>query len=560
MASNAAALTHAEGIEDRLHRAWRKQRRFVHARGACYLLLWLVALVALDLLLDWLFLLPGEARVALLAVNVGVLGWVVWSRWWRHLEPFDEVRAALQVERRHPELQSLLVSYVQLHEEGLPPQMSPGLVRALRREAVDASRPIDFREIVSFAELKRIGILALACIVLFGGYSVNWSQHLEVLARRLLNPRADLRYPTRTQIAEVTGDVTLKQGQPVTLAAQAAGSIPESGTLYVKPGEASWERLVLPQGKPGQFSYRFPEVLDSFHYRVRLGDARSDTYQVRVVPPPRIVRARVRISPPEYTGREPQTLDRLNFEAPEGSTIAWELTADAPLARAVMVQGEEPGELVPLTPDPSGRILRHSTTADESFSYRFIWHEREHSYTYEDDVRYFAHVVPDLPPQVELTAPLEDQKATTRKTVTLRFHAADDYGLGDAWIVYTLADGNEKRLPIEDFRPGRARTETAWTIRETLPGIQEGDVLTFAVEVADRYAGEDGPHRSRSQPRRLYIVSIEEYRRYILEKRKRLRTEIEALHGQETDAATQVDDLIEEAEEPEEPNDAPPEP
>jgi len=83
-----------------------------------------------------------------------------------------------------------------------------------------------------------------------------------------------------------------------------------------------------------------------------------------------------------------------------------------------------------------------------------------------------------------------------------------------------------------------------WKIRDTIPTLQEGDVLTYAIEATDRYTGEGGAHRSRSQARRLYIVSVEEYRRHVLEKRRKLRAELEALHGQEKEAATEVDILI----------------
>jgi hypothetical protein len=158
--------------------------------------------------------------------------------------------------------------------------------------------------------------------------------------------------------------------------------------------------------------------------------------------------------------------------------------------------------------------------------------------------------VPDVPPRVELLEPTEDDKATTRRTVALRFHAADDYGLAKAWIAYALADGTEKLFPLEAFTPTPGEKELAWKLRDTLPDLKEGDVLTFAVEVSDKYAGKDGPHRSRSQARRLYIVSVEEYRQHILEKRKRLRAELEALRGQEKEAATEVDTLLQEPDEP----------
>src|ERR1035437_8710616 len=109
-------------IHVKLRKAWRKERRFVHTRGLCSMLLWAVALVLMDFVIDWLFLSStavgdfGSAvgRLALLAIDLAVLAFIAWRRWLRLLRGFDPVRVALQGENRHPELKSLLVSYIQL--------------------------------------------------------------------------------------------------------------------------------------------------------------------------------------------------------------------------------------------------------------------------------------------------------------------------------------------------------------------------------------------------------------------------------------------------------------
>ena len=264
-------------VEAKLRKAWRKERRYYHGDGLAHFLVWLLALILVDLLVDWLFLLPGTGRLVLLGVNLVALGWVLWHYWLRHLRPYNPVRVALQVERRHPELESLLVSYVQL--AGDSPEAtyaSPSLLRVLRRQTFEVTRPIDFREIISYRELKRIAALSLAVIAFFGLYSVNWSEHLEVLFRRLLDPTSKLGYPTRTTIDWVTGDVTLRQGDSITIGARAGGLLPARGTLTVEPRGGEEERIpIFPGEEETEFAYRFREVFQPFDYSVRLGDARS---------------------------------------------------------------------------------------------------------------------------------------------------------------------------------------------------------------------------------------------------------------------------------------------
>ena len=57
-------------------------------------------------------------------------------------------------------------------------------------------------------------------------------------------------------------------------------------------------------------------------------------------------------------------------------------------------------------------------------------------------------VIPDLNPRAGMIRPFEDGKATLSKVVDLAFWAKDDYGLDQAWIVYSLNDGSEQRWPL----------------------------------------------------------------------------------------------------------------
>jgi len=531
-------------VERKLRRAWRKERRFHHSQGMCFFVLWALALVLLDLLVDWLFLIPGHGRVILLAINVVTLGVVAHKRWLRQLRRYNPVRTALQVERRHPELQSLLVSFVQLG--GTPRDFayaSPSLIRALRRQAIEVTKPLDFREIVSFKELKRILLVSICVILFFAAISVNWPEHLRVLVYRMLNPRARTGYPTRTTIESITGDVTAQQGATVGIEAWYGGVEPSQATLYVKPQEGTWETLALRRAAGKRFTYRFQEVYQSFEYRVRLGDASSEVYEVEIVPPPRVVEARVVLRFPDYTGRTSEATNTLNLEVPEGTEIEWQLRCDRPLSSAEMIRDEEKAKPEPMTLDPDGRLARLTTTATESFAYQFCWTEREHGYVYDEDIRYYIQVIPDVAPQVDIIEPTEDQKATVRKKLAIAFQARDDYRVAAGWVVYSLNEGAEQRHDLGSFRRRLLEKEVVWPLQESIANIKEGDLLTYLIEVADNHAGKEGPYRARSQLRRLYIVSDREYLQYISEKTKKALTEVGSLHKQEEKAAKQVGEL-----------------
>ena len=56
---------------------------------------------------------------------------------------------------------------------------------------------------------------------------------------------------------------------------------------------------------------------------------------MRVIPSPRIERAEVTLEYPEYTGRDPETVEALTFNVPEGTDVKWQLTLDRAVAKAM---------------------------------------------------------------------------------------------------------------------------------------------------------------------------------------------------------------------------------
>ncbi|MBM4018098.1 MAG: DUF4175 domain-containing protein [Planctomycetes bacterium] len=549
MATEATTKHHGRTVEQKLRQAWRRERRFHATRGICHLLLWMGALILADFLVDWLFLLPGYGRTALLVVNVGALAIVFYRGWWRHLRAYNPVRIALQVERRHPDLRSLLVSYVQFGQAGAaaahPDYMSPQLVAAARRLAVIATAPIDFREIINWRDVTRVSVFSASVVIFCGMLSLNWPEFFSTLFYRLLNPGATATYPTRTRLDEVTGPVTVPQGAPVTLQARASGLVPASGTLMIRPQEGQWERLLMPQGEGGTYAYRFEQVMRGFAYRVRVGDVTSETYQVSVVPAPHILRTRVRLKYPPYTRLPDKETDTLHLEVPEGTQVAVELGCDRPLLAAAAVQ--EDGSAAPMRLDAAGCTAFIEWTATKSFPFHFRWTEAQHGFVYEGDVTYFIRVLPDASPECEMVSPAEDDKATVEKRLTVRFRAADDYGIAKADIVYSLNGGPEERRPAGAFDRATVEDQAVWKLRTTLTGLKEGDTLSFAVEVADNRVGESGPNLSRSRPIRMDIVSVAEYLRHMLEKRERGFKEIGAMHEDETGASVEVKTMRDEA-------------
>ena len=553
--SDGTSRALAEGrafVEHKLRSAWRKERRFHHTRGLCFLLIWAVVLVLLDLLIDWLFLasyrVPGWSRLLLVGLNAATLLVVLHHYWWRSLRRYDPVRVALEFERKHPELQSLLVSFVQITDKAREQtHASSALVAALRREAVAATRPMDFKEVISYRLLARLLEFSLLVTALFAGIAAYKTDFFATLLHRILNPTSHLEYPTRTVIERVTGDLSVQQGTSLTLSATCSGEVPRAGTLYVQADDGPREALTFLPARGNVFAYRFNDVRRSFRYAVRLGDDESETFRIDVVPAPKVVEKRIRLEFPSHTARKAETHDSYYIEVPEGTKVTWWMRCDRPVSQAAMVRDErDPNEL---TIRDGGHVVEYATTAWKSFDYRFRWKLSAHPlFVYETAGAYAVNVTPDVAPMVEIIEPYQDEKATVRKTLSVTFRAADDYGLSEAKLVYSVNDGDPNTWRIGPLSGPAVKASFDKKLTELLGSLKVDDVVTYHVEVADNRTGERGANLARSRPRRVYVVSIEEYLRGILEEQMRWVSEVEELHGEEKQADGEVQTMKKEAE------------
>jgi hypothetical protein len=140
----------------------------------------------------------------------------------------------------------------------------------------------------------------------------------------------------------------------------------------------------------------------------------------------------------------------------------------------------------------------------------------------------------DQAPRVELTSPANNLNAMLGRPMQLAVRASDDHGIGATTITYRVNRRPEKSINLEKPLPsGEGEQPLDWDYREELPDLQIGDTVSFLVEVADKYPGETGPHRVRTDSRRITFLSREDYLAEINKQMERLLTRVRALYRQE---------------------------
>ena len=543
---------HDISIENRLQQAYQQERRWYNIRGASRLVVWLIALLAVDFIIDWgLFAktgMSGNIGVFLLLVNIGILGWVLWHEWLRYLRPYDPVTTSLDVEKQHPGLRSLLVSYMQLRDGPGSDQenVSQSLIDAMRDQAIERSRPLDFKEIVDFGQLRRILAMAGAVLLVFAILGALNPAHTYTLLQRLTGSHVE--YPTQTVVAGSTGNLTIRIGSDATISATASTDhvIPEKGTLYFKEAgsEDKWRDLPMKkvEDSENEFSRQITAknlTRDTLFY-VRLGDDRSDQHSISIITAPRITDIDLVLTYPEYMDKENGKSDQLNLEVQEGTTVKWTVSCDTPVStwevlvpaawgaaeakaepgtEAEAGTGEKPEATENNTPkfrtlladlDESGTTATFELPIETALKYSFRWVEQANGFSYED-VQHGVKVTSDGLPDVDLLQPREIGYATAGKVVKMEAKGTDDIGLDKAWLVYSLNGEDENKVEIFNFNGDTNKTfDYTWKLSDSLKELKPNDRISFAIEVADRHPDRK-IHLRRTAPRQLTVVTPETY-------------------------------------------------
>ncbi len=512
-------------IEQQLKHAWRQERRFCHLRGLGRSVIWLVTLVLIGLLIDWGLLfktrMPGGVSVILGITGLATMLWVIWRDWLSRLRPYDATRIAVEVEAKHPELMSSLVSYTELESMKRQSHASPELLDAMRDFAIQKSHQLQFSDIIDFSQIKKLVVFAAVVLLVAAASSVRWSAHFGALFKRMAG--IETTYPLQTRLAGISGDMVVPFGKSADINATAGGVIPENAILHMKPtdGAKSWNELPMDKLANG---FTFRRVLESpdrdMRYFVTMGDYRSAEFGISVVRAPRIVKAELQLTFPAYLNRAPETTDQLNLEVPEGTRIDWKIACDKPVGKLGVIYGDQ---RLDATIGEGGKDINFSLTADRMFNYTFEWIEGGSGNRFQfQDVEYSVRVVKDGLPQIAFVGETPNGPATLGKKVEIRWQAQDDHGLDKIWLVYSVsAQGRPEEgsvplgkgripLPMQQGQTSFKNVHT-WVLADDIITLGPGQQVDYHLEASDLRPDESGERIVRSPVRRLSIVSNEEY-------------------------------------------------
>ncbi len=513
-------------MEVKLRRIRWRQVGLAVARAVAIAASVLIAAMLVAMLADWWFVLFDTGvrlalTVASLSLAVAVLLMVgirpvIYALGW--------TRAAHDADAEVPQLEERWTTISHFAKSDYQPttKVAKAMLQQVISEAVALGTLVEPARVVRVARLRKVLIVASACVVVLVGFlAVNWEQN-SVLLRRFWAPMAQI---TATQLECVTGDAAIPRGRPMDIVTRLSGLKRDAATLMLVTESDESKMIVLASNPdvPNTFTHHVT-VDESFRYRVSAGDGRSEWHSITAIDPPEIAAVRLTVTAPDYVDRPPYEKSLLpsRVKAIQGSRLTLEIRSAAELESFELLLGrdDQAGEAIEqtlvLSPESDG-WYRFETLLEQDLSLSPILHS-PFGLTNEDRRICRIQVIPDKAPVARVISPTEEMSVSPDEVIDIKFEAHDDHGIAKAeLIVYQeFENGDREVLRVQDIPLDEQQLEKhiLGTAKLDLSefALDDGTNISYAVRVTDnrmlnldpkdaaaRKSGDDEPAAAESK-------------------------------------------------------------
>jgi len=470
---------------------------------AVCLSLWLTLLV-----LDNLLTLPPGLRLPL---AVGGAVFTAFQFFQKVLRPAlrkqTPERTVMVLEQRYGIRENLLINALQFQRQNLRPeeQLFANQTIALSGEF---SKQVRFGELWNWRVLGKWSGLAAGLLALWLGFIVCCPRQFHASFNRYALPLSDTPPPSRF-ILRLTpsGDVILPEGGSFDVVLEVA--TPDQKPL-AKPPVLVWQEQAeflpalqsagenLPLTPRDQkYFHTFANVQSSFAFRVFAGDGYTRSIRVQVRPQPHLSNPQFLVTPPAYTGRQPQLQPGppAAVSALPGSTLQVSFRVQPAVVSA---QWSQAGGRVDFQFDQA------AWTAHMTITNAGPYEISARMGSADAPVRLAGgnvQLLADNPPEVDFVTENRNRVVQLGQTVTVDLAAHDDYGLAEVHVAARPADKEDGGAVVKKWNFGAPPGNTGpW--KETLtftidPQTFDAGGTYFLEALASDFRPGGAPARSR---------------------------------------------------------------
>ncbi len=377
-------------------------------------------------LLAWPAMLPGAG----IAVAFVACAWLV-ARWWQ-APVSDYRRAAALIERTYPELGHALRTAMEQRPD------DAGRYSFLQKRLINEVLEHAHRHFWSRSPVPAARGAALA-----HGAALVTACCLAALGTRFVPPERPAPPASPETMAAgleiLPGDAEVERGTTVVITARFGDDVPAEARLrWTAAGGATATVPMARSLADPVFASTLAHVESDVEYSVEFGGAASRPHRITVFDLPRMVRGDAALDYPAFTGLQPTTIeDTRRVSAVEGSRLEYAVQANKPLRNA-RLRGSD-GTDLPLTALDDSRT-RFGVTMPVDRSARYTIHlvdDAGRANSSPPELRIEA--LPNRRPELKVAFPRGDQRVSPLEEIALEGSAADDFGLLDYGIAWSVA-------------------------------------------------------------------------------------------------------------------------
>jgi hypothetical protein len=432
----------------------------------------------------------GSRLVLLVLLAAGaVLGLAI--PLWR----LNRLRVIRRAEARFPQFEERLRTFSQQDAANAPAPGAFGeLLAADTLRVAHSARPGSLVSTTLLAGLLTCGV---ACVAVLAWLIRSGPGYMGYGAALLWTvPRSGPLY----ELHVAPGDTTLRRHADLLITAAVVGLKTPDVRLHVRIGNAAWQQVTMqPQPQSGGFRYLLSALPDRAEYYVAAGPLESAHFQAQVADVAQVRQIRVTYHFPAWTQMPDRTEEHGgDLRAVQGTHAELSILTDQPLVQGTLVLDD--GHQLPLVA-VTANTYRVTVPLDKDGEYHLTTVDRQRSTRITED--YFIEAAEAAAPQVAIVKPGGDYRASPIEEVTINTQAADDFGLREFSLHYSVNGGPDQQINLLAHAGTRQARGAAVISLETMK-LVPGDVVSIYAQAADARA------QSRSQ---MVIVQADPYER-----------------------------------------------
>ena len=498
-------------LQVRVLAARRVWKRTLFWTGCAIATVGLIAILAGAAIVDLLMPLPGSVRIALLIGVIGTVGYLLYRYLIQPLRvkltPHD---VALNVERKHEDLEDRLVSALQFGEVETEDPIKSHLLQRLVTDAVERTEGIDFKATVDKSKKRKhvgIAVAVLAGCALIG---LIFPTELNTSLNRLLSPWEKTEPVFTTKLTVEPGNARILRGRSLAINLEVTGKAADKARLIYTKGNSTTDAEPQHQeidmmrivGEKGKFGYEIFNINENVKYYVTANGVESERYTVEVFDMPKVTAIEIAYTYPEYTKLNPIIQQgEGNIRAVAGSQAEVRITTNKAIESASLtVDAQDPTPIL----ISDGRTL---TTAldvlnDGKYTVKLLCVD---GFNNQIPIEYTITAIPDEPPEIVIKEPGRDIKATKLEEVRVLAEATDDYGVENMKLMYSIGSGEAQELPVEtvEVKAGKIISNAYVFYLEELD-VEPGELISYYAQAIDNNT-RTGPGTSTSE---LYFIEV----------------------------------------------------